>query len=92
MNNPNDIIPDELRKSIDTSEQLRKSVSPILDQQEKIKHFVEAVTEPNITLSTSALDVMKEITENSAVKAVQDSVNAITANTKAMQQFLSPSR
>lgn len=87
-NNPNDIIPDELRKTIENSDKFRKSVAPILEQQEKMNHFVKAAMGPQIRISTPALDVVKEITENSAVKAVQDSLNAtnsITANTKAMQ-------
>jgi hypothetical protein len=83
-NNPNDIIPDELRKTIENSDKLRKSVAPILEQQEKMNHFVKAAMGPQIKISTPALDVVKEISENSAVKAVQDSLNAtnsITANT-----------
>ena len=87
-NNPNDIIPDELRKTIENSDKLRKSVAPILEQQEKMNYFVKAAMGPQIKISTPALDVVKEITENSAVKAVQDSLNAtnsITSNTKAMQ-------
>ncbi|MCU6762028.1 Uncharacterised protein [uncultured Roseburia sp.] len=87
-NNPNDIIPDELRKTIEKSDKLRKSVAPILEQQEKMNYFVKAAMGPQIKISTPALDVVKEITENSAVKAVQDSLNttnSITSNTKAMQ-------
>lgn len=84
----NDDISESLRKSIEISENMRKSVVPILEQQDKMKRLVEAAAKPKIEVSTPALDVVKEITENSAVKVCLDSMeatNAITANTKAMQ-------
>lgn len=86
--NPNDNIPESLRKSIEVSENIKKSVAPIVEQQEKMKKIVEAAAISKIAVSTSALDAVKEMTNNSAVKAVQDSINAsnaITANTKALQ-------
>ena len=53
-NNPNDIIPDELRKTIENSDKLRKSVAPILEQQEKMNYFVKAAMGPQIKISTPA--------------------------------------
>lgn len=86
--NPNDNIPEALRKSIEVSENIKKSVAPILEQQEKMKKIVEAAAIPPIAVSTPALDAVKEMTNNSAVKAVQDSINAsnvIAASSKALQ-------
>ena len=86
--NPNDSIPESLRKSIDVSENIKKSVAPIVEQQEKMKKIVEAAAISKIAVSTPELDAVKEMTNNSAVKSVQNSINtfkAINANTKALQ-------
>ena len=86
--NPNDNIPESLRKSIEVSENIKKSVAPIVEQQEKMKKIVEVAAISKIAVSTPALDAVKEMTNNSAVKSVQDSINtsnAINANTKALQ-------
>lgn len=86
--NPNDNIPESLRKSIEASENIKKSIAPIVEQQEKMKKIVEAAAISKIAVSTPELDAVKEMTNNSAVKSVQDSINtfkAINANTKALQ-------
>lgn len=86
--NPNDNIPESLRKSIEVSENIKKPVAPIVEQQEKMKKIVETAAISKIAVSTPALDSVKEMTNNSVVKSVQDSINtsnAINANTKALQ-------
>ena len=53
-----------------------------------MKKIVEVAAISKIAVSTPALDAVKEMTNNSAVKSVQDSINtsnAINANTKALQ-------
>ena len=88
--NPNGNLPASLRKSIEFSDNIRKSVAPIVEQQEKMKKIVKTVYIPQIAVSTPALNAIKEMTNNNAIKAVQDSINtanAISTKTKSLQLY-----
>lgn len=77
---------------MEISEKLRDSVAPIIEQQEQIQRIVDGASLPAITVSSPALDAIKSIADNSAVRALQENtamMNAITENSKAMQKFAS---
>lgn len=81
-------VSEPLRKSMEISEKLRESVSPILEQQDRIQRIVDATTIPKIAVSSPALEALKDITDNSAVRVLQENavaMNAITENSRAMQ-------
>ena len=71
-NNNNDNIPEALRKSIEISEKLQEKFSPILEQEKKMQQLVEGVNIPKFEVSTQALDAMRNITDNSAMRIAQD--------------------
>lgn len=75
---------------MEISEKLRDSVAPIIEQQERIRRIVDAASIPAIAVSSPALDAIKSITDNSAMRALQENsamVNALTESTKAMQKI-----
>ena len=81
-------VPESLRKSMELTEKLRESVSPIIEQQDRIQRIVDAATIPKIAISSPAMDALKEITDNSAVRALQENsaaMNVLTENSRAMQ-------
>lgn len=73
---------------MELTEKLRESVSPIIEQQDKIQRIVDATTIPKIAISSPAMDALKEITDNSAVRVLQENstaMNTIAENSRAMQ-------
>ena len=73
---------------MEISEKLRDSVSPILEQQDRIQRIVDAATVPKLAISSPAMDALKELTDNSAVKILHENsaaMNALTENSRAMQ-------
>lgn len=75
---------------MEISEKLRDSVASIIEQQERIQRIVGATSIPAITVSSSALDAIKSIADNSPMRALQENsamVNAFTESTKAMQKI-----
>lgn len=82
--NKNDNIPEALRKSIEISEKIQEKVAPTLEQQEKIQQLVEGVNIPKFEVSSQALDAMRNLTDNSALRAVQDNVNVMKLGTLQM--------
>ena len=82
--NKNDNIPEALRKSIEISEKMQEKFAPILEQQEKIQQLVEGVNIPKFEVSSQALDAMRNLTDNSALRAVQDNVNVMKLGTLQM--------
>lgn len=81
-------VPESLRKSMELTEKLRESASPIIEQQDRIQRIVDAATIPKIAISSPAMDALKEITDNSAVRALQENsaaMNVLTENSRAMQ-------
>ena len=73
---------------MENSEKLRDSVFTILEQQDRIQRLVDAATVPKLEISSPALDALKEITDNSAVRILQENsaaMNALTENSRAMQ-------
>ena len=51
-----DPIPESLCKSMEISEKLRDSVSPLLEQQDRIQRIEDAVSVPKIAISSPAMD------------------------------------
>ena len=82
--NKNDNIPEALRKSIETSEKLKEKFSPTLEQQKRMQQLVEGVNIPKFEVSSQALDAMRNLTDNSALRAVQDNVNVMKLGTLQM--------
>ena len=75
---------------MEISEKLRDSVAPIIEQQERIQRIVDVASIPAIAVSSPALDAIKSIADNSAMRALQENsamVNALTENSKAMQKI-----
>ncbi|MDD7049346.1 MAG: hypothetical protein PUI41_00245 [Lachnospiraceae bacterium] len=70
-------ITDSMRKSIEDNEKIRDSVVPILEQQERIQQIVDTVKVPRIDISSSAIESIKSISENSAVVALQESASVV---------------
>lgn len=59
------------------SEKIRESIAPILEQQERIQQIVDTVNVPRIDISSSAIESIKSISENSAVVALQESASVV---------------
>ena len=70
-------ITDSMRKSIEDNEKIRDSVVPILEQQERIQQIVDTVKVPRIDISSSTIESIKSISENSAVVALQESASVV---------------
>ena len=83
-NNNNDNIPEALRKSIETSEKLQEKFSPILEQEKKMQQLIEGVNIPKFEVSTQALDAMRNITDNSAMRIAQDNMNVMKSRALQM--------
>ena len=83
-NNNNDNIPEALRKSIEISEKLQEKFSPILEQEKKMQQLVEGVNIPKFEVSTQALDAMRNITDNSAMRIAQDNMNVMKSRALQM--------
>ena len=63
---------------------MQEKFAPILEQQEKIQQLVEEVNIPKFEVSSQALDAMRNLTDNSALRAVQDNVNVMKSGTLQM--------
>lgn len=70
-------ITDSMRKNIEDNEKIRDSVVPIWEQQERIQQIVDTVKVPRIDISSSAIESIKSISENSAVVALQESASVV---------------
>ena len=66
---------DSERKAIENNNKIRDSIASVLKQQEKIQQIVDKVNLPIIDISTSAIEPVKSISENSAVMAAQETVS-----------------
>lgn len=75
--NKNDNIPEALQKSIETSENLQEKFSTVLEQQKRMQQLVEGANIPKIEVSTQALETMRNITDNSALRVAQDNMNVM---------------
>ena len=62
---------------MEISEKIRDSVSPILEQQEKIQKILDAASVPTFDFATPALDAVNALTDNSC--AMQALIGADTA-------------
>ena len=85
-NNKNGNIPDNLRKNIELSEKLQEKFSPILEQQEKMQQHVQGVNIPEMDVSTNALDTMRNLTDNSELRAAQNNMNVMKLRVLQMDQ------
>ena len=63
---------------------MQEKFAPILEQQEKIQQLVEEVNIPKFEVSSQALDAMRNLTDDSALRAVQDNVNVMKSGTLQM--------
>lgn len=75
-------IADSARKSIENIEKIRESVAPILEQQERIQQIVNAASIPEIVVSSTAMETIKNISENSAVMTLQENISVINRISK----------
>lgn len=83
-------VTDSVCKSIEDSEKIRKSLAPILEQQERIQQIVNTVNVPRIDVSSSAIETIKNISANSAVMALQENasvINKISENSRAVEML-----
>ena len=70
-------ITDSVRKSIEDNEKIRESVTPILEQQERIQQIVDTVNVPRNDIPSSTIESVKSISENSAVVALQECASVV---------------
>lgn len=82
--NKNDRIPDALRKNIETSEITQEKIASILEQQKKTQSLVDKINIPKFEVSSKLLDIMRNINDNSALRAVQDTVKVMNSGTLQM--------
>ena len=68
---------DSERKAIENNNKIRDSIASVLKQQEKIQQIVDKVNLPIIDISTSAIEPVKSISENSAVMATQENASVL---------------
>lgn len=81
-------ITDLMRKSIEDNDKIRESVAPILEQQERIQQVVDVVNVPEIVVPSTAIETINNISENSAVMALQENasvINAISEKSRAVE-------
>lgn len=85
-NNLNDIISDELAKSIDTGNKIKEYITPVLEQQEKIRKITEFVSLPKFSFDDSTLKQLEELSTKS-----RKLVSGLTAlvNNPVMQEIQS---
>lgn len=85
-----DGLPESLRKSIEITKKLYESVSPIIEQQNKLQQIADAATMPKIAISSPAMDTLNGIADNNAIRTLQENsaaMNALAESTRAMQVF-----
>ena len=85
-----DGLPESLRKSIEITKKLHESVSPIIEQQNKLQQIADAATMPKIAISSPAMDTLNGIADNNAIRTLQENsaaMNALAESTRAMQVF-----
>ena len=73
---------------MEIADKIRDSVGPIWEQQDRIQRIVDATSIPKIAIPYPALDAIKEITDNSVVRILQENsvvMNALTENSRAIQ-------
>lgn len=70
-------ITDLMRKSIENNEKIQECITPILKQQERKQQIVNTVNVPEIVVSSSAIEAIRNINENSALMALQENASVI---------------
>ena len=81
-------ITDLMRKSIEDNDKIRESAAPIMEQQERIQQVVNAVNVSEIVVSSSAIEAIRNINENSALMTLQENaseINRISENDRAVE-------
>ena len=75
---------DALRKTQEISEKLVNQVSPILEQQEKLQRIIDSasVKLPEIAVSSTVMDAIREVTDNNTLKILSNNIAAIRAATE----------
>lgn len=64
-NNPDGIISNELDKAIETNNMIKESITPTLEQQEKIRKIMEPVSLPKFSFDVSTLKQLEELSDKS---------------------------
>lgn len=64
-NNPDGIISNELDKAIETNNMIKESITPALEQQEKIRKIMEPVSLPKFSFDVSTLKQLEELSDKS---------------------------
>lgn len=73
---------------MELTEKLYDSTSPIIEQQERLQRIIDTATIPKIAISSPAIDTLKEITDFSTAKVLQDNdatIRALTGNDRTLQ-------
>ena len=76
---------------MEISDKLRESVSPILEQQDKIQRIVEAAKIPKIDAAFPELDTLKEVVNNNSLGILQENsvaMNALTESSRAISSLI----
>lgn len=74
---------------MEISDKLRESVSPILEQQDKIQRIVEAAKIPKIDAAFPELDTLKEVANNNTLGILQENSVAMNALTESSREISS---
>lgn len=74
---------------MEISDKLRESVSPILEQQDKMQRIVEAAKSPKIDASLPELDTFKEVVPVDTLGILQENSVAMNALTESSREISS---
>lgn len=73
---------------MEITDKFRDSIVPILEQQDKIQRIIDATSIPKIDISSPVVEAVKKITDNSAMRVLQENsvtMNVLTENSRVMQ-------
>ena len=65
-------------------------MSPIIEKQNRLQQIADTVTMPKIAISSPAMDTLKEIADNNAIRTLQEdsaAMNALAESSRAIQVF-----
>ena len=82
-----DPIPESLKKSLELEDKFKKSLAPILHQQEQTQRIVNAT---NINIHTPALAAVKEFVDNNSIRAIPESIKTfqLTSGVRSAMEAL----
>ena len=65
-------------------------MSPIIEKQNRLQQIADTVTMPKIAILSPAMDTLKEIADNNAIRTLQEdsaAMNALAESSRAIQVF-----